>query len=267
MKKAGQMPRLLGLALASKLYRQNEELHSFTDFSNKGNEVAFGTIGNASTSEGGFWEVINDACVLQVPHAISVCDDGYGISDPAKYQTTKEYISKILSGFQSDESGLGVDIFTAKGWDYPELCKVYNEAIEHCRTNHRPVLIHITEVTQPQGHSTSGSHERYKSKERLQWETDFDCIAKMREWMISNNIADVSTLDKIEEEAVANVTAARKNAWEAYLAPIKQDVESLCSILEEFSHPAAEQELKNLKSNREPIRKELGTAIHAVLLA
>lgn len=173
---AGQMPRLLGLALASKLYRQNHDLHSFTDFSQQGNEVAFGTIGNASTSEGGFWEVINAAGVLQVPMAMSVWDDGYGISVPAKYQTTKENISTLLKGFHSGADGLGVDIYNAKGWDYPELCKVYQDAIEHCRTLHRPVLIHINEVTQPQGHSTSGSHERYKSKERLQWELDFDCI-------------------------------------------------------------------------------------------
>src|SRR5690606_8356099 len=158
----GQMARLLGLALASKLYRENEDLHAFTDFSIKGNEIAFGTIGNASTSEGCFWEAINAAGVLQVPMLMSVWDDQYGISVPAKYQTTKENISEILSGFQTNEQGKGFEIFRVKGWDYAALCKVYTEAAEICRTQHTPVLIHVLELTQPQGHSTSGSHERYK---------------------------------------------------------------------------------------------------------
>jgi pyruvate/2-oxoglutarate/acetoin dehydrogenase E1 component/TPP-dependent pyruvate/acetoin dehydrogenase alpha subunit len=263
---AGQMPRLLGLALASKLYRQNTDLHQYTDFSNKGNEVAFGTIGNASTSEGGFWEVINAAGVLQVPLAMSVWDDGYGISVPAKYQTTKENISAILKGFNTDENGVGVDIYNAKGWDYPELCKVYQEAIEHCRTNHRPVLIHINEVTQPQGHSTSGSHERYKSKERLQWEADFDCIAKMKEWMLQNNIANESELEELETKAIAMVNDAKKQAWEAYLTPIKNDVAELIDILSQFNHESAQKAIQELKSTREPIRKEIGVAVNKVLI-
>jgi 2-oxoisovalerate dehydrogenase E1 component len=263
---AGQMPRLLGLALASKLYRQNTDLHQYTNFSNKGNEVAFGTIGNASTSEGGFWEVINAAGVLQVPLAMSVWDDGYGISVPAKYQTTKENISAILKGFNTDENGVGVDIFNAKGWDYPELCKVYQEAIEHCRTNHRPVLIHINEVTQPQGHSTSGSHERYKSKERLQWEADFDCIAKMKEWMLQNNIANVNELEELETKAIAFVNDAKKQAWEAYLTPIKNDVAELLDILSQFNHESAQKAIQELKSSREPIRKEIGVAVNKVLI-
>ncbi len=264
---AGQMPRLLGLALASKLYRQNPELHQFKDFSNKGNEVAFGTIGNASTSEGGFWEVINAAGVLQVPMVMSVWDDGYGISVPAKYQTTKENISTILKGFNSDENGVGVDIYNAKGWDYAELCRVYQEAVEHSRVNHRPVLIHVNEVTQPQGHSTSGSHERYKSKERLQWETDFDCIKKMREWIEENKLANAKELDAIESDAIQYVNDSKKKAWEAYLAPLKQDVAEVISVLEQFSHPVAAEAISDLKSTKDAIRKDIGMAINKVLIA
>lgn len=264
---AGQMPRLLGLALASKLYKENKDLHQFTDFSNKGNEVAFGTIGNASTSEGGFWEVMNAAGVLQVPLAMSVWDDAYGISVPAKYQTTKENISAILSGFNSDENGVGVDIFHAKGWDYPELCKVYKEAIDHCRENHRPVLIHVNEVTQPQGHSTSGSHERYKSKERLQWEQDFDCIKKMREWIEQSNLATSDELDKIENEAIDLVNQAKKQAWEAYLTPLKNDIIEVVAIIEKINHEVAQQTAAQLKSIKDPIRKDIGMAINKVLIA
>lgn len=264
---AGQMPRLLGLALASKLYRQNPDLHTFTEFSNKGNEVAFGTIGNASTSEGGFWEVINAAGVLQVPLAMSVWDDGYGISVPAKYQTTKENISTILSGFNTDENGVGVDIFNAKGWDYPELCKVYKEAVEHCRTQHRPVLIHINEVTQPQGHSTSGSHERYKSKERLQWETDFDCVKKMREWIEENSLANAGELDELENQATAFVNDCKKKAWEEYLAPIKKDLNDVIELLNAVDHPSAQEAIKDLRSVKDVIRKDIGMAINKVLIA
>ena len=257
----------MGLALASKLYRQNPDLHSFTDFSQQGNEVAFGTIGNASTSEGGFWEVINAAGVLQVPMAMSVWDDGYGISVPAKYQTTKENISTLLKGFHSGADGLGVDIYNAKGWDYPELCKVYQDAIEHCRTLHRPVLIHINEVTQPQGHSTSGSHERYKSKERLQWELDFDCIKKMREWIEENKLASSAELDKIENEAIEYVNTCKKNAWEAFLAPMKKDLADVLELLSKISDPSAEEAIKTLKSTKDAIRKDIGMAIQKVLIA
>lgn len=264
---AGQMPRLLGLALASKLYRQNEELHQYTDFSDKGNEVAFGTIGNASTSEGPFWEVINAAGVLQVPLAMSVWDDGYGISVPAKYQTTKENISAILSGFNSDELGNGVDIYNAKGWDYAELCKVYKNAIHHCRTHHRPVLIHISEMTQPQGHSTSGSHERYKNRERLDWEADFDCIKKMREWIEANQISDPETLDQIENEAIDYVNTCRKNAWEAYLAPLRKDLQEVMAIFETIGHESAAEAIRELKSTKDAIRKDIGVAINKVLIA
>ncbi len=264
---AGQMPRLLGLALASKLYRQNPDLHTFTDFSNQGNEVAFGTIGNASTSEGGFWEVINAAGVLQVPMAMSVWDDGYGISVPAKYQTTKENISTLLKGFNSGADGVGVDIYNAKGWDYAELCKVYQDAIEHCRTLHRPVLIHINEVTQPQGHSTSGSHERYKSKERLQWELDFDCVKKMREWIEENKIASANELNDIENGAIEYVNTCRKNAWQAFIAPMKKELADVVDLLGVITHPSAVEAVKTLMSTKDAIRKDLGMAINKVLIA
>lgn len=172
------MSRVVGLGYASKLFRNNSNLHHLTNFSDKGNEVAFATIGNASTSEGGFFEAINAMGVLQVPVVVSVWDDGYGISVPAKYQTTKESISEILKGFQRDDQKDGYNIYRVKGWDYAELCRVYEDAAKLAREKHIPAIIHVEEMTQPQGHSTSGSHERYKSKERLQWEQDFDCIKK-----------------------------------------------------------------------------------------
>lgn len=267
---AGQMPRLLGLALASKLYRQNADLHKYTDFSNQGNEVAFGTIGNASTSEGGFWEVFNAAGVLQVPMAISVWDDGYGISVPARYQTTKENISAILSGFQTNEDGVGYEIFTAKGWDYAGLCKTYKDAIEICRTKHTPVLIHVKEMTQPQGHSTSGSHERYKSKERLEWEEEFDCIRQMRLWMVANNIATDEELDILEQNSLENVNQYKKAAWDAYLQPIKDDIAATVTLLNNLAsvsknREAIEKIATGLSSIKEPIRKDAATAINKTL--
>lgn len=219
----GQMARLLGLAYASKLYKENKELDYLKHFSVNGNEVAFGTIGNASTSEGVFFEAFNAAGVLQVPMAISVWDDGYGISVPAKYQTTKEDISEVLKGFQRGEGTNGYEIFKVKGWDYPGLCETYLKAIEICRTEHVPVLIHVTEVTQPQGHSTSGSHERYKSKERLQWEKEHDCIQKMREWMLESAIATEEELVELEETAKKFVKEVQKEAWNEFLDTIKQE--------------------------------------------
>mgnify|MGYP006162023897 FL=1 len=219
----GQMARLVGLAYASKLFKQNKELDYLKNFSVNGNEVAFGTIGNGSTSEGVFFEAFNAAGVLQVPMAISVWDDGYGISVPAKYQTTKEDISEILKGFQREEGTNGYEIFKVKGWDYPALCETYLKAIEICRNEHVPVLIHVTEVTQPQGHSTSGSHERYKSKERLEWEREHDCIVKMREWMIESAIATKEELDELEETAKKHVKEVQKEAWNEFLDSIKQE--------------------------------------------
>lgn len=267
---AGQMPRLVGLALASKLYRENKDLHQFTDFSIKGNEVAFGTIGNASTSEGGFWEAVNAAGVMQIPMAISVWDDGYGISVPAKYQTTKENISEILKGFQRDKDNPGYEIFVAKGWDYAGLCKTYEEAIKVCREEHVPVLIHITEVTQPQGHSTSGSHERYKDKERLEWETEYDCIAQMRAWVLEQEIASEEELEAIEKEATQYVKEAKKAAWTAYLTPIKNDIKQVSEVLASVANESDYKEeilqiAADLSKQPDPIRKDIGVAINKVL--
>ncbi|MDT8348091.1 MAG: thiamine pyrophosphate-dependent dehydrogenase E1 component subunit alpha, partial [Flavobacteriaceae bacterium] len=197
---AGQMPRLLGLAQASKIFRNVDALHSHNDFSIKGNEIAWGTIGNASTSEGHFWETVNAGGVLQVPMIINIWDDEYGISVHAKHQTTKENLSEILKGFQRTETENGYEIITINGWDYPALVDAYSRAEQIARNEHVPVILHIVELTQPQGHSTSGSHERYKSKERLQWEQNHDCNLKMRQWIIENNFADEGQLSQLEKD-------------------------------------------------------------------
>lgn len=267
---AGQMPRLVGLAQASKLYRNNPELSVFENFSINGNEVAFGTIGNASTSEGHFFEAINAAGVLQVPMAISVWDDGYGISVHAKYQTTKENISEILKGFQRDEHGNGYEIFRVKGWDYAALCETYEKAIKICREEHVPVFIHVQELTQPQGHSTSGSHERYKSKERLEWEAEFDCIKQMREWMLKSAIATEAELDAIEQEAKKYVRACQKEVWEAFNQPIKQEITEVSAMLEQLAaSSAASAEIinlvNNLRSTVDAIRKDILVAVRKSL--
>lgn len=268
----GQMPRLLGLAYASHFYRINKDLQQgeFLNYSNKGNEIAFGTIGDASTSEGLFLETINAAGVLQIPMLVSVWDDGHGISVPKKYQTTKESISEILKGFQREKGGKGYEIFKTKGWDYAHLCETYEKAAKVCREEHVPVLVHVEEVTQPQGHSTSGSHERYKSKERLQWETDFDCIKKMREWILSNALSDEAILDKIEEEAKNAVRDSKTAAWNAYLTPIKNEITEVISIFDEISSQSDKEAfitpIKNeLLSIKEPIRKDIQVAVKKVL--
>lgn len=217
----GQMGRALGLALASKKYRESETLRNTTDFSQNGNEVCFCTIGDASTSEGVFWETVNAAGVMRVPLAISIWDDGYGISVPKKYQTTKGDISEILEGFRLDEESNGIDIYRLKGWDYPTLCEVYEKGIEKMRKTHIPAIFHVDELTQPQGHSTSGSHERYKSKERLTWEKEMDCIKMMRQWIIDTGIASKKVVDEIAEEAKAFVKEAKNNAWNNYMNPVK----------------------------------------------
>jgi 2-oxoisovalerate dehydrogenase E1 component len=237
----GQMPRLLGLALASKHYKQNANLHSakFAGFSNKGNEIAFGTIGDASTSEGLFWETMNAAAVMQIPMLVSVWDDGYGISVPKKYQTAKESISEALSGFQRTADKPGFQIFKTKGWDYPHLVDTYEKATKLCREEHVPVLVHVEEVNQPQGHSTSGSHERYKTPERLQWETDFDCLKKFREWIVSSRIATVEELDQLEKEAKEKVKTDRRAAWEAYLAPLKTELKEVLALLDALANESA----------------------------
>lgn len=260
---AGQMPRLLGLAWASKLFRNNSELHSYTNLSFNGNEVAFGTIGDASTSEGHFWETINAAAVLRVPMAISIWDDGYGISVPKKYQTAKQNISEVLRGFESDENGEGILIYRCKGWDYPELIKMYREGIERCRTEHTPVLFHVQEMTQPQGHSTSGSHERYKTEERLAWETDFDPIRKMKEWILQISLASETELAEIEKNAEEVVKAARKTAWNRYCEPLIRERDELVKIIDNRSCVCKRQHIDKvdiltteLKKIISPIRKD-----------
>ncbi len=264
---AGQMPRLLGLAYASHFYRINKDLHTepFTNYSNKGNEVAFGTIGDASTSEGLFWETINAAGVLQVPMLMSVWDDGHGISVPKKYQTTKESISEILQGFQRTSSSKGFEILKTKGWDYAHLCETYEKAIKICREEHVPVLVHVEEVTQPQGHSTSGSHERYKSKERLQWEADFDCIKKMREWILNNALANEEELVKIEEDAKELVKNAKTAAWKDYLDPIKQEANEVIALFDAIGNETAQAERANLAALKEPNRRDIHTAVKSVI--
>ena len=214
---AGQMPRLLGLAQASKIYRNVDGLEKKTTFSNKGNEVAWGTIGNASTSEGLFFETINAAGVLQVPMVMSVWDDEYGISVHAKHQTTKENISEILKGFQRDENNNGYEIITVNGWDYPNLVSVYKKAALIAREEHVPVLIHVTELTQPQGHSTSGSHERYKNEERLAWEAEFDCLKQMTKWLIENGFSTEEELETLSNQAKNEVLEGKKAAWNAFV--------------------------------------------------
>ncbi|HKG08035.1 MAG TPA: thiamine pyrophosphate-dependent enzyme [Pedobacter sp.] len=227
----GQMARLVGLAYASKLFKQNPELDYLKNFSVKGNEVAFGTIGNASTSEGVFFEAINAAGVLQIPMAISIWDDAYGISVPAKYQTTKEDISEILKGLQRDERAPGYEIFKVKGWDYPALCETYQRAIDVCRTEHVPVMIHVTEVTQPQGHSTSGSHERYKEKSRLDWEREYDCLVQMRKWMIESAIIAEEEVAELESTAKKLVRDTQKEAWNEFLAGINVEKEEVIEMV------------------------------------
>jgi pyruvate/2-oxoglutarate/acetoin dehydrogenase E1 component/TPP-dependent pyruvate/acetoin dehydrogenase alpha subunit len=231
---AGHMPRLLGLAYASKLYRQNKELEYLKQFSVDGNEVAFGTIGNGSTSEGLFFETFNAAGVLQVPMAISIWDDAYAISVPAKLQTTKEDISEILKGFQREPGTNGYEIFKVRGWDYVALCETYERAIDICRNEHVPVLIHVTEMTQPQGHSTSGSHERYKSKERLEWENEHDCLEKMRKWMIESAIVTVEEMGELETSAKKYVRECQREAWAELATEISVELKEVTALIEQL---------------------------------
>ncbi|HET7466247.1 MAG TPA: thiamine pyrophosphate-dependent dehydrogenase E1 component subunit alpha, partial [Candidatus Dormibacteraeota bacterium] len=234
---AGWMPRLVGLGYASKLYRQNAQLKDSADgFSVNGNEVAFGTIGDAATSEGLFWESINAIGVLQVPVAMSVWDDGYGISVPITQETTKASISDVLRGFMPDDRP-GIDIYVVRGWDYPSLIETYANAVDKIRREHKPALIHVTEMTQPQGHSTSGSHERYKSKERLQFENEYDCIARMRDWIIEFGVASESQIEGWEAADKEAVEAARDLAWEAFQAPIRAERDRAVAILRKIDMP------------------------------
>lgn len=267
---AGQMPRLLGLAQASKIYRNVKGIDA-EKFSQNGNEIAWGTIGNASTSEGLFWEAINAAGVLQVPMVMNVWDDEYGISVHARHQTTKENISEVLKGFQKDDDkNNGYEILRVNGWDYPALIETYEKASKVARENHTPVLIHVQQLTQPQGHSTSGSHERYKSEERLQWEREHDCNVKMREWMISGNIATEEELQAIEKEIKKQVRDGKKAAWEAHVSPVKQKHQEILALLDNAAASSSNKtfilQLKEeLTANKEPLKKDLLVAARKTL--
>ncbi len=267
---AGQMPRLLGLAQASKIYRNVSVLPKKNKFSENGNEIAWGTIGNASTSEGLFFETINAAGVLQVPMVMSVWDDEYGISVHAKHQTTKENISEILKGFQRDEHNKGYEIMTVLGWDYAALVGTYQRAAQIAREEHVPVLIHVRELTQPQGHSTSGSHERYKNAERLVWEAEFDCLAQMRLWMIANTIATSEEMEEMENDAKKVVLEGKKAAWSAFVDPVKNEQNELISLLETIAATSVNRVFiqkfaQDLKEIKEPIRKDILTTARRIL--
>jgi pyruvate/2-oxoglutarate/acetoin dehydrogenase E1 component/TPP-dependent pyruvate/acetoin dehydrogenase alpha subunit len=268
---AGQMPRSLGLALASKKFREVKELHQFTDLSDNGNEVCFCTIGDASTSEGHFWETINAAGVLQVPLVIFVWDDGYGISVPKKYQTTKGSISDVLSGFQKQDGTNGINIYKVKGWDYAGMCETFEEGIRIAREEHIPALFHVEELTQPQGHSTSGSHERYKPAERLEWEREWDGNKKMREWILANMLADEDEVEATEREAKEYVRKARQQAWEDFLNPIRQQVSRVADLIHDVASKITEHAdqlrrlVKELSANREPLRRDVMRTLNAAI--
>jgi pyruvate/2-oxoglutarate/acetoin dehydrogenase E1 component/TPP-dependent pyruvate/acetoin dehydrogenase alpha subunit len=254
---AGQMPRALGLAYASKFFRNVKEVQNETEFSNNGNEVCFCTIGDASTSEGHFWETINAAGVLQVPLAVFVWDNGYGISVPKEYQTTKGSISDALAGFQKQDGTNGFDIYKLKGWDYAGMCEVLEPAIDKIRETHTPAIFHVEEITQPQGHSTSGSHERYKTGERLGWEKEWDCIKQMRSWILENALASEEEIKVLEDETIAFVKQSKQQAWEAYLTPIKKLVEETVAVLESTNDEGAIKHATLLSTLREPLRRDI----------
>ncbi len=276
---AGQMARLLGLAQASKVYKQNEALHDIErlqKFSNKGNEIAFGTIGDASTSEGPFWETMNAAGVLQVPMVMSVWDDGYGISVSKKFQTIKESISEALAGFQRTEDQAGFEILKTKGWDYPHLCATYEKAARIAREEHVPVLVHVEEVNQPQGHSTSGSHERYKSEERMQWEKDFDCISKFKSFILSfkgengESLATEEQLEAIEKEAKKEVRSQKSQAWKDFTNEIKQDIATSIQLMKNVAETSPNKafivkDVEQLENAFEPIRKDIFNRVRNVI--
>lgn len=267
---AGQMPRLLGLAYASKLYRENPDLQEYKDFSINGNEIAYGTIGNASTSEGHFLETLNAAGVLQVPMVISVWDDGYGISVPQKYHTIKESISAALAGYQREEETNGFEILVARGWNYPELLNAYAQAEEIARKSHVPCLVHITELTQPQGHSTSGSHERYKSKDRLAWEEEYDCLNQMKKWILDEEMVDAEALALIEKDARQKAKKEKDAAWKAFRADLQQELEEASQLLQAAidasAQPAKLNEIANsLKETLNPIKSDVIRAVRKSL--
>lgn len=270
---ASQMPRMTGLAYASKLYRHLDELSSYKEFSDDGNEVVFGTIGDASTSEGVFWETVNAAGVLQIPLLLSVWDDNYGISVPISYQTTKGSISTLLQGFHSEGDLKGVDIYRVKGWDYVSLCRTYQEVAERVRESHTPAVIHVQEITQPQGHSTSGSHERYKSKERLEWEREHDCITKMREWIIDQGLSTDEEMTAWEKEDKKAVSKMKADAWNTFLKTITDDIGEVASLLDRLAAEAPERAesitaaKEELTALREPLRRNIMVAARKGLVA
>jgi len=263
----GQMPRALGLAFASKAFRKIKATHHLTNLSNNGNEVCFCTIGDASTSEGHFWETINAAGVLQVPLAVFVWDDGYGISVPKKYQTTKASISDALKGFQKKEGTNGIDIYKLKGWDYAGMCEILEPAIQKIRDTHTPAIFHVEEITQPQGHSTSGSHERYKNTERLEWEKEWDCLKQMKEWIIANALAEEEELKQIEDDAVQQAKEGKQKAWAKYIEPIRELVAATVDILKplETLDPAVKKFSDELTALREPARRDVMKTLATVL--
>ncbi len=259
---ASQMVRAVGLGLASKIYRENPELDKENPFSNKGREVVFATIGDASTSEGIFWESVNAAGVLKIPVAFVIWDDGYGISVPREYQTTKGSISEVLSGFGTNKEGEGIDIHTAKGWDYAQLCSVFQEGVANMRETHRPAIFHITEVTQPQGHSTSGSHERYKSEERLQWEVDFDCIEKFKEFILSSGLSTEEELDEIRKQAKKTASEQKREAWSMFSKTIKADLNEALGLIEALAQESPNGQFvsvahRELSESLDPIRRDI----------
>jgi pyruvate/2-oxoglutarate/acetoin dehydrogenase E1 component/TPP-dependent pyruvate/acetoin dehydrogenase alpha subunit len=266
---AGQMARGLGLAFASKCFRKVDALSSLTHLSNQGNEVCFCTIGDASTSEGQFWEVINAAGVLQVPLVIFVYDDGYGISVPTKLQTTKGSISEALKGFEKEAGTNGIQMYKVKGWDYAAMCETFEVGIDYARTTHTPVVFHVQELTQPQGHSTSGSHERYKSSERLEWEREWDCNKKMKEWLILNELTTEEALNQLESEVKQEVRAAKQLAWDKYVGPIKQKVEEAIHLIQtsisESEWAMVAPLCNDLINNKEPLKRDVFRTVHLVL--
>tara|TARA_X000001036_G_C20692674_1_gene809942 strand:- start:669 stop:3086 length:2418 start_codon:yes stop_codon:yes gene_type:complete len=270
---AGQMPRLIGLAYASKLYRKNKELKNYPDFSVNGNEIAFGTIGNAATSEGHFWETINAAGVLQIPMILSIWDDDYGISVPSEYHTTRNDLSKALSGFQrKNDKENGFELFEVYGWDYLGLLEAYVKAEEFARKHHVPCIIHVKELTQPQGHTTSGSHERYKSKERLKWERDNDCIKLMRKWILENQITEENELDEIENKAILDSKKSRDTAWKDYRSEIKEDLQEAISVLTRVAQNSPKNKIEIIKLRNElssilfPLKSDIYKCLKKVLI-
>jgi pyruvate/2-oxoglutarate/acetoin dehydrogenase E1 component/TPP-dependent pyruvate/acetoin dehydrogenase alpha subunit len=267
---AGQIPRSVGLGYASKLFRENHELHDMTTFSHDGNEVVFATIGDASTSQGMFWEALNAAGVLQIPLIVSVWDDGYGISVPVEYQTTKSSISKALAGLQRNEDGDGVEIMAVNGWDYPALVETYQRAAKISREKHIPVLVHVTELTQPQGHSTSGSHERYKSKQRLAWEREHDCNVRFRDWILRNGYATDEELEQIEAEAKEKALGERNEAWQAYRKELDKEYGETIRLLQDVAHASAataeiNSAILELQKTYLPVRRDMIATVRKVL--